>query len=191
MHKKPTIYIFVAGLILSYLFYIKIIPENDRNEINLMSVFGTYLSVFGLIIAYIQILSIKQETIKTRSAIKSSLDQVRRVLSISELSKTKKLIEEIQQYLQNDKFDASSLRMHDLKENLIQNKYISHLTKQTEAKSYRDLIANVGIDINTLHDKISSPVSVIDKSIIMQNLEKVKSAILEFENILKYVHHEQ
>jgi len=191
MLKKPTIYIFVAGLILSYLFYIKIIPENNRNEINLMSVFGTYLSVFGIIIAYIQILSIKQETIKTQNAIKSSLDQVRRVLSISELSKTKKLIEEIQQYLQNDKFDASSLRMHDLKENLIQNKYISHLTKQTEAKSYRDLIANVGIDINTLHDKISIPVAVIDKSIIMQNLEKVKSAILEFENILKYVHHEQ
>ena len=186
MLRKNAIIIFLLGFIFTYLFYLYIIPLQEKTIINLISLLGTYISIYGILLAYLQILSLRQLTLKTQEAVKTSSESIQRVLSVAELSKIKKLIEEIQQYLHNDNFNGSVIRMNDLKENLIQNKYVPQLARHTSTKHYREVISNTGVDINTLNDKVSKPQVIIDKSIIMRNLEKAKSTILEFENELKY-----
>lgn len=188
-YKITSIFLLILG-ILGTLIVLSKIPENERNLITYISVIGTFASVFGLLIAYLQIIALKNTSKSIQTAVSDSTHRLNTLLSVSDLAKSKKLIEEIQLMLQHDNFSGSLIRLKDLKETLIQTKYNVDLRKLTSSKEYKTIIINTGIDINTVSDYNLEIKDKINKGLIIDNLENTRTKIIEFENELKYNNHD-
>jgi len=184
-YKIGAIIIFIVGtLIMGIVFFS--LPNEDQTVINVFTLFGTFFSLFGLAMAYIQIHSINKTSKLTKLAVEKSLLRINQVLSVSELSKANKIIQEIQSYLTNNKHELALLRMKDLKSILIQIKYNDDLTEYTNNSVYNQNITDMGSDINNLHDSIIGNKKGVNFSRLNQNLESLATILAEFENKLKY-----
>ena len=148
--KKTIIYFIIGTILIAFLF--SYLAKNDRTIVNFFTLFGTFTSIFGLWIAYIQIISLKITNEKTKLAVENSLNKINQMLSVSELSKAIKIIQEIQTSNINGKHEVSLIRMKDLKSILIQIKYNSELNIYTETGVYNQNITDISIDINNLND---------------------------------------
>lgn len=183
--RNIVIIISVIGtLITSYAFYC--LEDKDKTVVNAFTLFGTCFSLFGLAFAYIQIQSINQTSQQTKLAVEKSLLRINQVLSISELSKANKTIQEIQASLRQQKYEIALIRMKDLKSILIQVKYNEDLSEYTQNALYNKNISDLGLDISNLHDSISGSKKGINFSRLNQNLENLATTLTEFENKLKY-----
>jgi hypothetical protein len=189
MYRKNSIIILTIGILgVTIVFYQ--LSDSNKTLLNFVSLLCNFLSIYGLILAYYQILSLKELSIKTQTAVEISSQQLQKVLSVSELSKSKKLVEEIQQYLHNNDLRGALIRLTDLKEILIQTKYNRDLSKFTLLKTYKTIITNTAIDINSINISLIRNTGNVDKELIISNLEITKSRLIEFENELKYNNHD-
>lgn len=184
-NQWKTIISFIFGTIIIVLLFINL-DKNNRTLVNFFTLFGTFASIFGLVLAYIQIISLKETNEKTKIAVESSLNKINQMLSVSELSKANKIIHEIQTSNINGKHEISLIRMKDLKSILIQIKYNSELNIYTETSIYNQNITDVSIDINNLNDLLIGKKKGLNFSKFNSNLEELSTTITEFENKLKF-----
>ena len=180
-----SIFFFVGGTFIIVLIFINL-ESSQKTVANAFTLFGTYLSLYGILIAYLQIQSIKETSEKTKRAVEESSNRINQILSVSDLSKSNKVIQEIQYFLQNDKVELALLRMKDLKAILIQIKFNEDLIEYTENNLYNQNITDLGADINNLHDQITGAKKGINFSKVNQNLERLSTILAELENKLKY-----
>lgn len=170
----------IIGIVFFYL------PDDDKTIVNSFTLFGTFLSLFGLAIAYIQIQSINKTSEQTKLAIEKSLQRINQILSVSELSKATKTIQEVQSFILQNKHEIALMRMKDLKSILIQVKYNEDLLEYTDNGLYNQNITDLGSDITNLHDLITGNKKGLNFSRLNQNLENLGTTLTEFENKLKY-----
>lgn len=183
--QKKSILVFVLGTIAIFgLFYF--LDSKDKTLVNFFTLYGTFASLFGLWLAYMQILSLKISNDATKKAVDKSLNRINQVLSVSELSKANKIIQEIQTSNINNKHELSLLRMKDLKHILIQIKFNSELNIYTETSTYNKNITDLSIDISNLNDFILGTKRGINFSKLNSNLEELSTTLSEFENKLKF-----
>lgn len=183
--QKKTIMYFVLGTILIVILFLYL-DKKDQTIVNFFTLFGTFASIFGLWIAYIQIISLKLTNEQTKIAVENSLNKINQMLSVSELSKAIKIIQEIQTSNINGKHEVSLVRMKDLKSILIQIKYNSELNIYTETSIYNQNITDISIDINNLNDLLIGKKKGLNFSKLNSNLEELSTTITEFENKLKF-----
>lgn len=180
---------FIIGtMIVGIIFYF--MPVSEKTVVNAFTLFGTFLSLFGLGIAYLQIHSINTTSKQTKTAVEKSLLRINQVLSVSDLSKANKTIQEIQGFIITEKHEIALMRMRDLKSILIQVKYNNDLTEYTDNGVYNQNITDLGSDINSLHDLILSNKKGVNFSKMNQNLENIATVLTDFENKLKYKEHD-
>ncbi len=183
--QKKTILVFVIGTIIIFgLFYF--LNSEEKTLINFFTLFGTFASLYGLWLAYMQILSLKISNESTKKAVDKSLNRINQVLSVSELSKANKIIQEIQTSNINSKHELSLIRMKDLKHILIQIKFNSELNIYTETSTYNKNITDLSIDISNLNDFILGTKRGVNFSKLNSNLEELSTTLSEFENKLKF-----
>ncbi|MFH6963575.1 hypothetical protein ACHRVK_14365 [Flavobacterium plurextorum] len=185
-NQKNSIIIFIIGLGLTISLFYYFLEVKNRTILNFLSLFGTFTSLYGLWLAYEQILSLKKSSEETKNAVIDSLKKIDQILSVSELSKANKIIQEIQTSNSNSKHELSLLRMRDLKNILIQIKYNKDLNSYTETGLYIQNIADLSIDINNLNDLIIGKKKGINSSKLNSNLEHLATTLSEFENKLKF-----
>jgi hypothetical protein len=173
---------------LGTLFLYSKLPGWDKTVINLFSLLGTYLSVFGLIVAYLQIRSIKAVAESTNRAVLDTTKKITQLLSVADLAKAIKIVHEVQNYLMQKKLEPALIRLRDLKATLIQMKYNSDLDSLTNLEDYQSMINDVSIDLGNLHNDITAVKAGIDISKVNSNLERVETTLTIFENKLKYQH---
>lgn len=183
--RRNTITTFIIGLLSIVIFYSKIIPFRDQTVINFITVLGTYLSIFGLIVAYIQISSVKKIAKLTEEKVQETRDKIILILSVSDISKAIKVAEEAQFLLNNSKYDAALLRLKDLKSVIIQASMIPSLNTSNLTPDYHELKSNLVDDITNLSDFANGHKKKINFSVINSDLEKLSSILIEFENRLK------
>ena len=131
--QKVTILFFIIGLLVIIILYYNL-NETQKNTVNFISIFGTFLSFFGIVFAFLQLENLKEINNNTNIEVKKSLNRVNDILSISELSKGVKIIQEIQTSIHNEKYELSLIRMKDLKYILIQTKHNPKLIELTKKK---------------------------------------------------------
>ena len=182
-----TVIFIIGTLIISTIF--SLLSDKEQTIINAFTLFGTFFSLFALVIAYIQIQSINKTSTLTKLAVEKSLLRINQILSVSELSKANKVIQEIQSYLIQQKYEIALLRMKDLKSILIQVKYNNDLTEYTNNRVYNQNITDIGSDISNLNDLIIGKKKGMNFSRLNQNLENLATVLTEFENKLKYKEH--
>ena len=189
-YRFLTISVIVIAILLTLVVLLKI-PDEQVNLLNLISVIGTIASLLGLILAYIQILSIKDTAIRTREAVEESITRVNEILSISELSKGIKNIGLAQNSIKNRKYDHAEILMKELKGLLIQAKHVRELSNKTSTTEFQGLLMNLGIDLNNLRQLESNDGIEIDHFKILSNLDEVSSVLIDLENKLKFKNYER
>ncbi len=160
------------------------LPEEQKSVVNIVSIVGTYASVFGLIIAFIQILSIKRISEATKNEVLQTQKRLSQIISVSELSKANKIIQEIQHFISTDKHELGLLRMKDLKEIIIHYKCSSDLYGLTKTAEYNEIIQKISDDLSNLSD-FAMRNKKANFSIMNQNLEDISTIILNYESKIK------
>lgn len=182
--KNTIIAVFVIGFLIIVILYYNL-PQENKNVINFISIFGTFLSFFGIVFSFLQLYNIKEINAQTQAEVNKSINKINDILSISELSKAIKIIQEIQQYLHSDKKELSLLRMKDLKQILIQIQYNGKL-ELANNEEFNQYIVDLSIDINNISDNLLNEKKRVEVSKIISNLEEVSTILSKFENNLKF-----
>jgi hypothetical protein len=116
-------FFFVVGFLATFFLFTFLLKHDERTFSNGVTIFGTYLSLFGIIISYLQIKSVKDTNELTKQAIADSLQRLNQLVVIADLSKAIKIIEEIQLFIQQQNYPIALIRMKDLKTIIIQAKH--------------------------------------------------------------------
>jgi len=163
-----------------------IYKQNKLDLIIFVGVFGSIASIAGISISYLQILSVKEISESTKRAIDSSLNEMIKSFSISDLSRTIKLIQEIQNFIRTDKIESSLLRMNDLKSVLIQIRHVSFLDGKYLREDYQKISVDLNIDISNINLQLLNKKTGVNYHTICMNLENVVTFFTDLENKLKY-----
>jgi hypothetical protein len=177
--KGLTIWLFFIGLILTIVVFFCFLKCRP-NLLNLLSLLGSFASVYAIGVGVIQIISVKKNISLTKTAITSTVDKIENILTVSELSSAPKLIEEIQAYLMADEYSVSLVRLKDLKEIIIENSY--------NYIEFNKLIPIITEDVNNLSKKVNEAKNIkIQK--IRENLETIKTEIIKTKVTLNPLYH--
>ncbi|MEO5909703.1 MAG: hypothetical protein ABIP95_02390 [Pelobium sp.] len=174
----------LASVFLFIIIYF-VLPKGDRIIINFITIIGVILSLLGILIAYFQILSVKNVAIETQNRIKENIIQNNKILTLSDLSRKAAMIDEILGYLRNDKIDLCILRMKDLKiliNNLKnQEQYYSLVSK----KQFREIFENFNIDLYNFQTCHLENKKKMDMAVVIKNFENLSTLFLDLEIKLK------
>lgn len=167
------------------------LPATNRSLSDLITYYGLFLGLYGLWLTYLQIASLKESSEKAQIAVSISLLRINQVLSVAELSKGLKIVQEIQVFIRHGKHELALLRMKDLKHLLIAIKSNQDLSEYTHAAIYNKHITDLGIDINNTNDVLlGQNKRHLNFSKVNQNLEDISTVLAEFETKLKMHRHD-
>lgn len=183
--RRIVIIIFFIATFIAIIFY-WLLPEKERTILNGFTLFGTMLSIVGIGITYFQIKSVSRQGEETKIAIDESLLRINQIVSVADLSKAVKIIQEIQSFILHEKQEVILIRMKDLKLILIQLKYNKELIDYTKNAIYTQNITDLGSNISNLQDLIMGNKKGFNFSALNKNLEHLITTLSEFENKLKY-----
>ena len=125
--NRKTSLIIVSGIMIT-LFFIWILKSEDRTTINFLSVTGTFASLVGLGVTYVQVKEIKTISESNKEAIIQTKDSINNVLLLSDSVHVSHIINETQGYLiKEETINLALLRMKDLKRYLIHFKEFDNL----------------------------------------------------------------
>lgn len=176
--------IFIIGLVvISAVFYIM---DSEKKILDYIAYFGTYLSIFGLIITFSQILSVKEISEETAKKIEESMLKTFKLLSVAEISRSIQLIQEIQNYLRYDRLEAALIRMKDLKNSIIQLKQNENFSSVLNNQKYKSHLTNLSIETINVNQHISGTKIGINKNKIIGSLEEFENFLVEIEGKLKF-----
>ena len=187
---RLTIFVYIIGSILIVLLFRYFLVENQRNLVNFFTLYGTYASLYGLIIAYLQLIKIKVAAQQTKIAVQETSIRMNQILSVSDLSKSIKTIQEIQNYMMAKKYELALLRMKDLRFALNTVQHSQNITNTVHSETYSQCLVNLGIDIVNLNDLINGYKTGLNFSKVNQNLDSLETFIGNIENELKYKSHD-
>ncbi|MFN5942510.1 MAG: hypothetical protein ACK44S_04915 [Bacteroidota bacterium] len=188
LYRNKTRSIFMLGLLLVGLLYFVFFDQKDQNMINGITVLGTYLSLLGIVISYFQIKSVKDINEKTKTAIEKSLQRLNQLVVVADLSKAIKIIEEIQQFIQQKNYAIVLIRMKDLKSILIQAKHNEEANKLIEYESFCINLNELIVDIKNMHEFTTGYKKTnLNFSKITNHLEDLSTTLTAFEHKLKNI----
>jgi hypothetical protein len=188
LYRNKTRSIFMLGLLLVGLLYFVFFDQKDQNMINGITVLGTYLSLLGIVISYFQIKSVKDINEKTKTAIEISLQRLNQLVVVADLSKAIKIIEEIQQFIQQKNYAIVLIRMKDLKSILIQAKHNEEANKLIEYESFCINLNELIVDIKNMHEFTTGYKKTnLNFSKITNHLEDLSTTLTAFEHKLKNI----
>ncbi|MGF7039113.1 hypothetical protein [Mucilaginibacter lappiensis] len=188
-NRTKATYAIITAIFICILLYL-FLPKNDKTFINTLGIIGCILSLVGLVLAYIQILSIKQIAEDTKMKITENITLNNNILMLSDLARKAEIVGEIQGYLRDDKIEMCILRMRDLKVilNTIKNqeRYRSLVAK----KEFRTIFENFNLDLTNFQTHKFTAKGKIDKAIISTHLEDLSTLFLSVEVQLKNQNHD-
>ena len=177
---------FIGGIALVLLIgCVILLPSKDRTFINYLGIIGFLLSIAGLIIAYLQILSVKEVALITQKEVTENIKRLNSLNLISDLIKKFSMIGDVQDFLKADKIDMCILRMKDLKILLSELSNHDEFGTLVNKKDFNNAYADFNIDLTNFHKFLLNNKNKIDKEKIMTNLEQLSTILLGVEFKLK------
>lgn len=182
-----TIALIIVGLILTlYIIGFKI-SEEEKTLVNSLSIIGTMASFFGLAIAFIQIVALKEISVITQSTISDTKDKLILGISISDVTEAIKLISEIDSYLGNQKYEISRIKILELRDKLIQFKSNTIFKTIIKEDIVDDIIEKLNVQSSSLYSIIFSEEDLkYNPEDIITELQKISTYLRDFSNKIKY-----
>ena len=172
--QATIIWTFCIGLLITFFIFILFLRCRP-NWINMISILGTYASLFGIFLGVVQILNVKESIKFTNAAVSQTIAKIDRIYSISELSAAIKLVEEIEAYLLSHKYEMSLVRIKDLKKIVIEYSYNFY--------ELNKCIPIITSDVSNLTNFVFGG-SRIKIPVIIDNLENISSILIKINTTL-------
>jgi hypothetical protein len=179
-----AILITVAILLGAIGVFVCIMSAEERTIVNGFTVFGTILSLGGIVIAYLQINSVKEINEKIKEEVDNSILRKDTLLSVSDLQKAIQFVNYINDKINSKKYELAYLRMADLCEILEGIRYKKNLS-QYNIDDYGSRISDLNIDTGHINNFIRNNKNVVDFGKVSKNLTSVSKTLIEIENKLK------
>ncbi len=182
-----TVFLIISGLLLSlYVIGFKL-TEPEKTTVNIFSIIGTIASSFGLAIALIQIVALKEISVVTQSTIKDTKEKLMLGISISDVTEAIKLISEIDSFIGNQKYEIARLKIIDLREKLIQFKSSKEFQLILQDNRIKEIINMLNIQISTIYNVIFSEEEIkYNPEDITNQLQEIATHLTDFRNKIKY-----
>jgi hypothetical protein len=184
LYRLSSYVIFLVSVI-TMVWVLWVLKPTDRTLVNYVSIIGSIASTAGLFLAYIQILAIKEETQKTRARLDDSIHQVQRVLLSADLDRSVKVIQEAQNYLNQEKLEIAYVRMKDLRSILLNFRKNPDFQKLTIQNTFHAHFTDLNIDLENLQMYLLDHSRKINVPRVLQHLEDFEMQLIDFENDLK------
>jgi hypothetical protein len=181
INKKSLVWL-IIGAIISF-FLIALLDVKDRTFLNVLNILGITSSVTGLIIAYITIKNVDDTSRVVKTKIEDTLKSLRRSNTLSGISKSIVLLDEVETYLKDDNIQFAIIRIKDVL------KLISNLPIDQDSgkiKNYQDLLIVLKINLRNLQRKFFGNSKKINKLEVVNNLNKLSEFLVNLENEIKY-----
>ncbi len=182
-----TLTLIIVGLLMAlYIIGFKISDE-EKTLVNSLSIIGTMASFFGLAIAFIQIMALKEISVITQTTISDTKDKLILGISISDVTEAIKLISEIDSYLGNQKYEISRIKVLELRDKLIQFKSNTIFKTIIKEEIVDEIIEKLNFQSTTLYSIIFSEEELkYNPEDIINELQKISTYLRDFSNKIKY-----
>lgn len=182
-----TIILIVVGLLLTlYIVGFKL-TDTEKTTVNVFSIIGTIASAFGLAIALIQIVALKEISVVTQTTIQDTKEKLMLGISISDVTEAIKLISEIDSFIGNQKYEIARLKIIDLREKLIQFKSSKEFKLIIQDNKIQEVINMLNIQISTIYNVIFSEEEIkYNPEDITNQLQEIATHLTDFRNKIKY-----
>ena len=178
---KVIIVIFIIGFIVLSIFLTTL---NDTDIINYVTIYGTYITICAFIITIMQIWRVRSISEETQISINKTTDRIKHILSVADFSKSIKTIEEIQDYIRNNRIELAILRLSEIKKTLICIKQNQEYKDFANSARCQELISQTGINLQSLRDHMETG-KALSKSCLETELEQIGTLFIEIETSLK------
>lgn len=182
-----TVALIIAGLLLTIYFVGFKLTDSEKTTINILSVIGTIASSFGLAIALVQIIALKEISVITQSTIRDTKEKLILAISISDVTEAIKLIAEIDSFIGNQKYEIARLKIVDLREKLIQFKSSQEFQLIVEDNKIQEIIGMLNTQISFIYSVIFSEEEIkYNPEEITNQLQEIATHLTDFRNKIKY-----
>jgi hypothetical protein len=184
--RKATIWILIVGFLFTLIVGYIIFEQKKLDFITAIGIIGSIASFAGISIAYVQIVSLKEISKYNNRIINVALNELFKSFSIADISKSIKLVQEIQSLIRSEKSESALLRMQDLKAILIQINHINILDGKYNQEDYKIIMTDLNIDISNLNSLLVKQKTGINFLKVLANLETLATFFNVLENKLIY-----
>lgn len=163
------------------------LEDTDRNVLNLLAVTGTMASFFGLTIALIQIIALKEISVVTKNTITSTKGKLMLGISISDVSDTIRLAKEIDNFLGYQKYEIARYKLLELRDKLIEFKSSSEFIEIIGSSRLDEIVESLNAQNSQLHAIVYSEEQIeYDAENIVISLNEISGCLNDFRHQIKY-----
>ena len=182
-----TVVLIIFGLVMTFYILVFGLSTAEKTTINVISVIGTMASLFGLAIAFIQIIALKEISVITQTTISDTKNKLMLGISISDVTEAISLVSEIDSFIGNQKYEIARLKIIDLREKIIQFKSSEEFKLIVKESRIKEIIETLNIQISILYNIVFSEIEVkFNSEDVNSQLQEVATYLTDFRNKIKY-----
>lgn len=177
--------IFIIGILVCSIFAYNIY-RSGKGILDVVPVIGSIASSFGFVIAIVQIAKVRSSSEAARRAAQEAKSRVYNYVSLSDISSSIKMLDEVKRYLRDENYIAAEIRMSDLRGKLTKVKNHNSMNYVGKKKELAGIVPDLGMEVTNLNKTIMDRSKSYDRVKVMEKLERAKDIIQQMESRIKF-----
>lgn len=174
-----VIFVFIAICTLYYVY-----NEDKSTIVAYISVVGSIASIYAIIIAVMELKTVKQSAEATKKAVEQKMENVNQLLTFAEVEKHLQICSSINVSLKTNQYEAVALKLEELKKILLEIKNNRSISDKDTAK-IQSLVMKLGSDITAVRDKWSK-INDFDSTLLLTHVNEVSTCLQDISTKLKH-----
>lgn len=180
-----SIVIFIIGLLVCGIFAYSMYSDG-KGTIDIIPVVGSVASLFGFIVAIIQIIKTRSSSEAARRAAQDAKSRVHNYVSLSDIYNATRMLDDVKRYLRKENYQAAELRMSDLRGRLTKVKNHEILEELDREGEFKNIISDLGMEVTNLNKSMMDSSKTYDGSKPIGKLEEAKDIMQEMASRIKF-----
>jgi hypothetical protein len=173
-----------VGLVLCVVLAVRL-NSSDAALLTIVSAVGSLASFIGLLVVAIQLIGVRKAASAAVGAATETRDSIRMLLALADVSKTIKLIEQVQNDVGAARYEVARVRLQDVRANLVHFQPSIARLGQHEAQRFDELLSNISIDLTNLYNASQAKGKPLNAARFSKGLEELIALLLKAERHFK------
>jgi hypothetical protein len=174
----------IIGLLLCVTLAVRL-QRADMPLLTTVSAVGSVASFVGLLIVAIQLMGVKNATTAAVIAAKETRDSISTMLALADVSRTIKLIEQVQNDVGSSRYEVARVRLQDVRANLVHFQPSIARLGEEEASRFEQLLTNTSVDLTNLYSAAQGSGKPLNAARFAKGLEDLIALLLKAERHFK------
>ena len=162
-----------------------ITSHTGASTLDTFSAIGSVASLFGLAIVVVQIIALRRISLATADAVREAQRRLVHGLSVAEVSRTVKLVQQAQTYVGEKQFEAARITLQDVRGAIIQLSGNQQFPQVVPGARLERLLADIGTDLlNLFNVAYDIDQKAVDVHVLNAHFEELIEVLLQLEAVL-------